>query len=166
VPAILEVGITAALIVLFNNYPDWIGVYFTGTDGRTFVPLLAEGFQAHMPMLNTFWWLSLLLAGSRLISPHRTATLRWAAVAVRLLGVFVLYRLLVGGPIVELSPGWVPPPGAEGIAPDEGKIRALNTTIRGALSLAILGQLLSFLRRLQPVLKGSQAHLDPGERVW
>jgi hypothetical protein len=151
--------------VLFNSFPDRIGIYVTGTGTgtRTFVPLLAEGFQAHMPMLNIYWCLSLLLAGSRLVFPRRTTTLRWAGVALRLLGVFVLYRLLVGGPIVELPPGWVPPSGTAAAAIDEGRVRTLNATIRGALSLAILGQLLSFLRRLRPVLTGIQPSLDPGE---
>jgi hypothetical protein len=90
-------------------------------------------------------------------------TLRWAGVGLRLLGIVVLSRLLLGGPIVELPPGWVATPGATGAILDERTVAALNATIRGALSLALLGLLLSFLKRFLPVLRGIQANLDPGE---
>jgi hypothetical protein len=103
----LSTVILVLLIVLFNFYPDRVGFYRRAGDMRTFVPLLAAEFQAHMPWLNAFWGATLALNGAKLISGRWRPWLRWAGLGLTSFGVIVACRLLLGDPILALNPAWV-----------------------------------------------------------
>lgn len=151
-PAV-ELCIIVAVIVLFNAYPDRIGIYATATDSRTFVPLLASGFQVHMPWLNAYWSLALTLAAAKFALGRWTPALRWADWGLKLLLCYLLFRLIVGGPIIGLAPGWVATPGTFGSWFDESKVPALNALIKGVFSLTIFALLLSALKQLLSVVR-------------
>jgi hypothetical protein len=103
----LNTVIIILLIVLFNFYPDRVGFYRRASDLRTFVPLLAAEFQAHMPWLNAFWGASLALNAAKLLSGRWSQWLRWANLGLICFGVVVACRLLLGDPILGLNPAWV-----------------------------------------------------------
>jgi hypothetical protein len=103
---ILDLGILVASIVLFNVFPDRVGVLVSATDSSTFIPLLAPEFQTHMPWLNLWWGLALLLTVVKLVYGRWTAILLWADLALRVLGIRVLIALILGGPILRPDAGW------------------------------------------------------------
>jgi hypothetical protein len=103
----LNAVILVLLIVLFNCYPDRIGFYRRASDLRTFVPLLAAEFQAHLPWLNAFWGASLALNAAKLLSGRWRPWLRWADLGLTCFGVVVACRLLLGEPVLGLNPAWV-----------------------------------------------------------
>lgn len=160
---VVEICILAAIMILFNYFPEKIGYYVTATDSRTFVPLLAPAFQTHMPWLNAYWTLALLLAGAKLVHGRWTVTLRWADLGMRLLAIVVLWQLVQGGPIVGLQPGWVAPQDASGLLFDERAVSALNAGIKAALGLAIFGMLLPPFLRFLTVLKEITGDLEAGQ---
>lgn len=104
---VLSAVILVSVVVLFNFFPDCIGFYRRAGDLRTFVPLLAAEFQAHLPWLNAFWGLSLALAAAKLLSGRWRPWLRWASFGLTCFGVIVACRLLLGDPILALNPAWV-----------------------------------------------------------
>jgi hypothetical protein len=104
---VLSAVILVLLVVLFNFFPDHIGFYRRARDVRTFVPLLAAEFRAHMPWLNAFWGMSLALAAAKLLSGRWRPWLRWASFGLTCFGVIVACRLLLGDPILALNPAWV-----------------------------------------------------------
>jgi hypothetical protein len=103
---LLDLCILVASIVLFNVFPDRVGVLISATDTSTFVPLLAPEFQAQMPWVNLWWGLALLLTVVKLVYGRWTAVLLWADWGLRVLGIRVLVALILGGPILRPDAGW------------------------------------------------------------
>lgn len=119
---ILDLCIVVASMVLFNVFPDKVGILVSATDSSTFVPLLAPEFQVHMPWLNLWWGLALLLAGIKLVYGRWTAVLQWADWGLRLLGIRVLAGLILGGPILRTDVAW----------------ESIDTSLWGALGVGVL----------------------------
>jgi hypothetical protein len=103
---ILDFCIIVASIVLFNVFPDRVGVLVSATDSSTFVPLLAPEFQMQMPWLNLWWGLALLLTAIKLVYGRWTAVLLWADFGLRVLGIRVLVALILGGPLLRTDVDW------------------------------------------------------------
>lgn len=105
----LEAALLAGLLLLVNFFPQRVGVWIdVGGDTLEwrFLPILAPGYTAYLPWLN-LWWSAALLLDLALIGRGRwSLALRWLDLAVRVLGVTVLYRLLSGPPIVGLNREW------------------------------------------------------------
>lgn len=117
-----DLCIVVASMVLFNVFPDKVGILVSATDSSTFVPLLAPEFQVHMPWLNLWWGLALLLAGIKLVYGRWTAVLQWADWGLRLLGIRVLAGLILGGPILRTDVAW----------------ESIDTSLWGALGVGVL----------------------------
>jgi hypothetical protein len=103
---ILDLCALVAAVILFNVFPGKVGVLVAATDSATFVPLLAPEFQVHMPWLNLWWGLALLLTLVKLVYGRWTAVLQWADLGLRVLGIRILVRLILGGPILRPDAGW------------------------------------------------------------
>jgi hypothetical protein len=134
----VEICVLIAVLVVFNVFPDRLGVYGSATDPDSFMPLLADEFQAHMPWLNIWWGSSLALAMGRLMTRRWTKVLRWADLALRLFGVAVLVRLITGGPLVDPTSGW------DGL----GWLEDPNVGIKALLGLVLLPTAIGILQRL------------------
>jgi hypothetical protein len=103
--AVLEVCGIFVLLLLFNVFPHKIGILVSAGDPDSFVALLTPEFQAHMPLLNLLWSLALALALAKLVYGRWTPSLRWMDLGLGLLSIYVLIRLLAGGPIVGVEAG-------------------------------------------------------------
>ena len=108
---------TIVVIVLFNVYPDKVGLYYITSLGDTnvhFLPVLTAEFFRYMPFFNMLWGLKVALDVYLLSQRTWRSGTRWAQIALSLLTVGVLFSLLVGAPILEvtsqalLAAGWSP----------------------------------------------------------
>ncbi len=139
---VVQICILVILLVVFNAYPEEVGVYRTATDTASFTPLLAPGFYAALPWLDAWWGISLGLA-LVLLSFHRwTVALRCADIVVDFWGSIVLWRLLVGAPLVVAHPG-------SGWPLDGWPFLDLNIWVRLALGVALVGLLVGVARKLR-----------------
>ncbi len=103
---ILDLCALVAAVLWVNVFPDKVGVLISATDSVTFVPLLAPEFQMHMPTLNLWWSLAVLLTVIKLVYGRWTVMLRWADLGLRVMGVYVLVSLILGGPLLRPEAGW------------------------------------------------------------
>ncbi|MEJ2305325.1 MAG: hypothetical protein P8Y14_27705, partial [Anaerolineales bacterium] len=101
-----EMIVILAVIVLFNFFPDKVGVLVSLTDPQSFIPLLAPEFMDHLAWLNLWWGLALLLAGAKLIIGRWRTAMRWAEIGLQFFAGFILFRLVMGGPIVGINSAW------------------------------------------------------------
>jgi hypothetical protein len=99
-----EIGLIVVAFVLLNAFPERIGFITSFEEPIRFVPILAAEFFAHLPLLNLYWAFILALSFYKLQILRWTPGMRLADFALTILGIFVLYRLLVGGPILDLAP--------------------------------------------------------------
>jgi hypothetical protein len=136
---VAEIGALGALLVLFNLYPYKIGILISAADPASFMPVLAPTFKAHMPWLNAWWGLALLLALAKLAYGHWTLAMRGADLGLRLLGAYVLGRLVFGDPLLGLNPQWASVPNSIVVRFADQALPLLNIVIKFVLGFAFVG---------------------------
>jgi hypothetical protein len=92
-----EICILIGAIILFNAFPEKVGIYSSAVEPYLFVPLLTPAWLPYVPWLNLWWGLALTLALVKLVYGRWTQALRWADLGVHLLSICVLASVLLGG---------------------------------------------------------------------
>lgn len=111
----IEIAVIVVAFVLFNAFPERIGFITSFEEPLRFVPILAAEFFTHLPLLNLYWAFALALGFYKLQVLHWSPGMRLADFALTILGIYVLYQLLVGGPILDLGPAIDALPGFSGM---------------------------------------------------
>lgn len=99
----LSIVWTTLLIVLFNLYPGKIGYLSASGEGAVVVPLLAQDFFVHVPWISAYWIMLISLKLSVLRKGRWTQPTRWMEIEFGLFGLYVLYRIANGGPILTVD---------------------------------------------------------------
>jgi len=104
--AIFNICAIVILMLVFNLYPDRIGIWqFTG-DEISFYPLLNSVFLATwLPWFNIWWILALSLNIAHLSLGHWTLATRVLDIVVIVLGLNIILSLLFGSPMNAINPG-------------------------------------------------------------
>jgi hypothetical protein len=150
--AVFKILGLGALILLFNAYPERVGVIVSWNDPSSFVPLLGPEFEAHMPWLNFWWSLALVLAVDEVVRGRGYAEQRWVHLGVSLLGLYALGRLVFGGPLIGLDPVWMAERDVTLVDRVQGLLPVLNVVAKFALGLALLALLLRLGEKLDRAL--------------
>jgi hypothetical protein len=103
--AAVDICVLLGMLVLFNVFPEKIGIYSSAVQPYVFVPLLTPEWLSYIPWLNTWWGLALTLALIKLVYGRWTQALRWADLGVHLLGICLLASVVLSGPLVGVEPG-------------------------------------------------------------
>lgn len=94
---------TVAFLILFNFYPEWIGVV-TITDGEPgFFRFFAPAFAVHVPWLTLWWTLELMLKSAVLVQGRWTRITRWLELALIPLTLYILNRIRTGPDIFTIE---------------------------------------------------------------
>lgn len=94
---------TAAFLILFNFYPESVGIItFSGEETSVF-PLLAAEFMVHVPWLTLVWTVELIVKSMVLIQGRWTVATRWLELAQVPLTIYVLNRIRIGGEIFTFA---------------------------------------------------------------
>lgn len=96
---------TILVIILFNVFPHWIGIitFSGGADDPVIFPLLAPEFAVHIPWLTMLWTAEVILKVVVLGQGRWQRLTRWLEFAVGLFGMYVVYRIVTGGPITTME---------------------------------------------------------------
>jgi hypothetical protein len=94
---------TIFFIILFNYFPEYIGyIGIEGGEVKGF-SLLASEFFVHVPWLTSIWSLEVLLKVIVLRDGRWQRSTRWAEFGLGLFTLYVMYQIVIGGPIFTLS---------------------------------------------------------------
>jgi hypothetical protein len=99
---LFEVVMTILALVLFNFYPQWVGLIFIDNGEPVHISFLADVFFRYLPFLSILW---ILQAGHKtwLAAQGRwTALQRWIAVVIGVLTVLILAIMVSGPALVSL----------------------------------------------------------------
>jgi len=91
-------------LILFNVYPQYIGIYNFSDTGSSFVPFLSAAFFSYMPWINALWAMQI---GCNLILLQQMrwqAGTRWFWIAIKAGGIALAYAMLVGPSLIHLTP--------------------------------------------------------------
>lgn len=94
---------TVAALLIFNLYPQVIGIGFLSSDHWVFVPALTEAFFTYLPWIDALWVLQILLNVILLRQRRWTSISHWMEDILTLLSIITAYILLKGPALVYLS---------------------------------------------------------------
>ena len=167
--ALFTIGSLIAIMVLFNFFPGKIGIIVSANSPSRFVPLLAPEFKAHLPWLNLWWGLVLLLnlVELALSVAHRYGerwqqAVRWVDLGLNLVGVFVLVRLITGESIVAANPVWSvsrDQAGARLVQLRESAVPYLAMLVKASLVFAVVAVIVKSSKKLQHLLNSEPAEV-------
>jgi hypothetical protein len=115
---IVTIVFSIAALVVFNFFPEIVAVYASANGQWSSLALLTPEFLAFVPLLSIVWALEIALRTELLRRGHWNSGLRFAEFLLSIFGLFVLYQIITGGPIITLS--------------------ALSWLVKGALSIAFV----------------------------
>ena len=101
---IAEIVFTVLGLVLFNVYPQYIGLYSFTDGGSSFVTFLSDVFFSYMPWINLLWGLQIGCALLLLQQMRWTSATRWFWIAIKAGGIALAYAMLTGPSIINLTP--------------------------------------------------------------
>ena len=100
---IVEIAFTVLALVLFNLYPEYIGIYNFSDQGSTFVPILSQAFFSYMPWLNMLWGAQIALDVWLIQQSRWQVGSRLLFIATKAGSAAVAYGMLMGPSIISLS---------------------------------------------------------------
>ncbi|MEW5941485.1 MAG: hypothetical protein AB1750_17605 [Chloroflexota bacterium] len=100
---VAEVVFLVLGLVLFNFYPQYIGIYGFTDEGRFFAPLLSDAFFSYMPWINLLWGLQFALDVWLIQQRRWQFGSRLLLMAVKAGNAVLAYVMLTGPSIVGLT---------------------------------------------------------------
>lgn len=97
--SVASMVVILAALMFMNFFPDRVGFYLSATDPHGFMLVRTSLLTAHLPWLNLWWGLLIALRLVHLITKRWTSLTRSADLLLSGLGVFVLGKILMGGPL-------------------------------------------------------------------
>ena len=94
----------AAVAVIFNLYPEWVGVVVFHDTDVTVYPLLRPEFGRFMPYLNGWWALTFVVTLVTLRQGHWTRVTRWAQFGLEMLNAALLAAIVAGPEVFIYDP--------------------------------------------------------------
>jgi hypothetical protein len=147
-----RIGALSALLLLFNRYPDHIGVVVSAGDPSSFVPLLSPAFlELFLLRLNVWWGLTVALDVVNLYTGRWLWGTRLLDCALSFFGMFIIARA-ISSPMVGVNPAWVQA-GQSAVAAVERMVPHLTWLVRGGLATALLAWLAMMALKLQALRK-------------
>jgi len=132
----------AALLVVFNAFPERIGVIVSADEPSSFVPLLApEFFEDLLLRLNVWWGLALALNVVNMYYDRWMWGTRLADYALTFFGMFILLKVIFS-PVLGVNPEWVQP-GQPAVLVAERLVPLLTWLVKGGLAAALIATLVS-----------------------
>jgi hypothetical protein len=148
----VEIGFLLAILALFNLFPQLIGISRSPDAVSEPLPLVAKGFVEHLAWLNLWWGLAIVVNLMILLFNLQGPLVRWARLALNLFGLFVLLRLVIGGPILSFNPAWADVQSANTVALTriEKELAPILSLVESvALSMAILALGITSLQKIR-----------------
>lgn len=99
----VEIVFTVLALVLFNLYPEYIGIYNFSDQGSSFVPILSQAFFSYMPWLNMLWGAQIALDVWLIQQSRWQVGSRLLFMAIKAGSAAAAYGMLIGPSIISLS---------------------------------------------------------------
>jgi hypothetical protein len=148
--------VLVALLVLFNRYPDRIGLVVSADDPSSFVPLVsAEFLELFLLRLNVWWGLTLTLDVVNLYAGRWLWGTRLLDCALTFFGMLILAKTITS-PMVGVNPEWVQA-GQAAVAAVQKVVPLLTWIVRGGLATALLAWLAMLALKLRALSETATA---------
>jgi hypothetical protein len=137
-----KVGEIAGLVfglILFNLYPQWIGVSFIQNGQWVHLPVLSQAFSLYIPWLSLIWLVE-IVRDTWVVARGRWSTLlRWFTIVISLGSIAVTAWIFTGPAIITVTPntfirlGW----GLSGVDANQ-TINGINMAVHLGVGVALV----------------------------
>ncbi len=144
---IISIIFTIAALILLNFYPHLVGIHVVQNGEWQVTPLLTSEFVTYIPWLSVLWVLEIALKAEVLRSGSWGKISRFVEFALSVFGIFILFRILTGDPIVNLPIPGLPIPG----------LSSLSLLVKGALSIALIVSVIDLVGKAYKIARSLAA---------
>jgi len=154
------VGALAALVI-FNLYPQWVGIYVYQNGHWLEAPVLAQVFFHYLPWLNLWWSAQILLNLMILAQRRRQPITHWVWLGLGVARIAIFLAIVLGPAIIQLdaatlgSLGW----GAIDAQSLSSANEGLNTLVRVGLGIVAAASAVNIARELYQQLFSGRVRL-------
>jgi hypothetical protein len=132
---IAEIVFTILALVVFNLYPQWIGLIFIQNGQVVSIPIMTAAFFQYLPWLSLIWALDIGLNIILLSQGRWQRSTRWMRVGLNVAGIVLGVFVLVGPNLLSLDPAAFSRLGLG--YPSLETLQSSNQAINNAIRLAI-----------------------------
>jgi hypothetical protein len=100
---VFEIVFTIIALVVFNLYPELIGIPFVVDGQWTIIPILSDAFSVYLPWLNLLWLLGVVLDVVLLRQEVWTTATRLSKIGLALAEIALAFVMLTGPALVQVS---------------------------------------------------------------
>ena len=134
----VEIAFTVVAIVIFNFYPQLIGIGYSGTEWVS-IPVLAEVFfERYLPWLNIYWVLQIVLDAIVIGRGRWETGTGWFYVAIKAMSVVINLAMLTGPSLIALTAETLAANSAMGMDAAEILVDMLNQVVKWGLIIAVI----------------------------
>jgi hypothetical protein len=151
-----EIVFTVGAILIFNFYPQVLGIGFFADGKWTFIPLLASVFFHYLPWLNIHWGLEISEKLILLQQGSWQPSTRWFSIFVDLFGIGILYAIVRGPSILGLTAADLQRLGIAEPAAASSLVSLIGACVTLGLTVAIIVQTIHTSIKLYKLLAGDR----------
>jgi hypothetical protein len=140
-------------ILIFNFYPQILGVGFIHNREWVFIPWLSETFFQYLPWFNVIWGLEVVKGIALLRAGRWQPTLRWFSIVLDVLQIGMLYVLVKGPSITGVTAANLKAVGIDNAA---GMVEVINACVMLGLIVAIIVLTIQLLITIYRTLTGNR----------
>jgi len=144
----VDVVLTLAALVLFNAFPQWVGIGMNVNGQWVFTSILTPAFFQYLPWISVLWALTAALKIAVVSQGRWQAATRWASIALAIFNIGLAERMLSGPALIAVDPAVLP-----GLAPMLDTLA--NAGLRIALGVTVVVMVVEVAKALYKlVIKG------------
>ena len=143
----VEIAFTVVAIVIFNFYPQLIGIGYSGTEWVS-IPVLAEVFfERYLPWLNIYWVLQIVLDAIVLGRGRWETGTGWFYVAIKAISVVINLAMLTGPSLIALTAAELNAHSAMGMDTAQLLVNMLTQVVKWGLIIAVIAGSIDMIKQ-------------------
>lgn len=144
---------TSVAILIFNFYPQILGMNFMMDGKWVFIPLLSENFFHYLPWFNILWALEVVYSIILLRQGRWQPVTRWLSIVVDALQIGMLFVLINAPSLVGLTAANLQATGIEDAA---GMLNLIHACVTLGLIVAIIVLAIQLMIKIYRTLSGNR----------
>lgn len=166
---ILNIFFSVIVILIFNIYPQVIGINFTSNFGwflgvggySVNIPILSDAFFSYLPWLNLLWGLNIFLNLLLLRHRHWGPATRWLSIGIQLAGVILAFVMLTGPSLVGITGAELAQAGKMAIKEAGVLVTMINQLVNMLLILIIILEFIVIVKSIFRLVRKSRTPVIP-----
>jgi hypothetical protein len=135
---IVTIVFSTLFLLIFNFYPNMIGMAYTTGQGWVFTPVLSDTFFSYLPYINVLMVLSIGMAVILLRQGHWTTATRLLWIGLKAAGIALAFSMLFGPSLIAITPEAMASTTGMGMAEASSLVSLINQVPRLVLIIVII----------------------------